>query len=569
MRAMQKLAAEYWEGTLRANPRTATYVGDHRYDGDMEDPTPEGKAREEKRLSRLAARVEAVPLEGLGAEDRLTLAALRLQIRNDQDALACNFEEWNVDPLGGPQSELLNMADVQTVTTVEHGKAMVARWHKMGPYIDAVIANLRRGLAANRVATRDAAAKVVAQLDEILGKPIADWALMVPAKAAHDDWPAGALASFRDGLARATAGSIEPAFQRLRALVRDEVLPRTRSAEEPGLCHMKGGLEAYRKQIRIHTSLDLAPDEIHATGLAEVARIKDAMEALGSRLFGVALALPALRERIARDPTMFFATREEVREKAESTLRRAEALVPRFFGLRPKTPCVVKPMEPHEEKFSTIAFYRPPAADGSRPGAYLVNTYLPETRPRYEAQALAFHEAVPGHHLQIAIAQELTGLPEFRKHTGITAYVEGWALYCERLADEMGLYDGDRDRLGMLSFDAWRACRLVVDTGLHALGWTRRRAIDFMVANTLLAENNIVNEVDRYIVWPGQALAYKTGQLEILRLRAEAMKRLGADFDLHAFHDRVLEAGAVSLPILRERIGAWLSQPARPESPSN
>ena len=189
--------------------------------------------------------------------------------------------------------------------------------------------------------------------------------------------------------------------------------------------------------------------------------------------------------------------------------------------------------------------------------------YLPETRPRYEAQALAFHEAVPGHHLQIAIAQELTGIPEFRKHTGITAYVEGWALYCEHLADEMGLYDGDRDRLGMLSFDAWRACRLVVDTGMHSLGWTRQQAIDFMVANTLLAENNIANEVDRYIVWPGQALAYKTGQLEILRLRALAMQQLGSKFDFHEFHDRVLEAGAVSLPILRERIHAWLATSAQ------
>jgi uncharacterized protein (DUF885 family) len=209
-------------------------------------------------------------------------------------------------------------------------------------------------------------------------------------------------------------------------------------------------------------------------------------------------------------------------------------------------------MEPHEEKHSTIAYYRQPALDGSMPGRYFINTYAPETRPRYEAEALAFHEAIPGHHLQIAIAQELQDIPEFRKHTGVTAYVEGWALYSERLADEMGLYSGDLDRIGMLSFEAWRACRLVVDTGMHAMGWSRQQAIDFMLANSALAENNIVNEVDRYIAWPGQALAYKLGQLEILSLRAEAKQAAGDAFDIRKFHDVVLRNGAVSLTTLRQ-----------------
>ncbi len=255
---------------------------------------------------------------------------------------------------------------------------------------------------------------------------------------------------------------------------------------------------------------------------------------------------------------MFFATRDEVANKAEQALHRAEAAVPRYFRLLPRTPCVVKRMEPHEEKFSTLAYYRQPSIDGSRPGTYWINTSEPTTRTRYEAEALAFHEAVPGHHTQIAIQQELEGIAEFRKHTGSTAYVEGWALYTERLADEIGLYEGDLDRLGMFSFEAWRACRLVVDTGIHALGWSRDRALAYMKANTLLAENNIANEVDRYIVWPGQALAYKLGQLEILALRAAAKEKLGARFDLKDFHDRVLEAGAVALPILRERVEEWV-----------
>jgi uncharacterized protein (DUF885 family) len=215
----------------------------------------------------------------------------------------------------------------------------------------------------------------------------------------------------------------------------------------------------------------------------------------------------------------------------------------------------VRRIEPHEEPFSTIAYYRPAAADGSRPGIYWINTLAPETRPRYEAEALAFHEAVPGHHTQIALAQEMEDVPEFRKHTGPTAYVEGWALYTERLSEEMGLYSADLDRIGMLSFDAWRACRLVVDTGMHAMGWSRAQAIDFMLAHSALAQNNIENEVDRYISWPGQAVAYKTGQLEILRLRERAKIGSGAAFDIRAFHDAVLGSGAVALPTLAAILG--------------
>jgi uncharacterized protein (DUF885 family) len=220
----------------------------------------------------------------------------------------------------------------------------------------------------------------------------------------------------------------------------------------------------------------------------------------------------------------------------------------------------VRRIEEHEEKFSTIGYYRQSSTDGSRPGTYYINTYAPETRPRYEAEALAFHESVPGHHLQIAIAQELKGVPEFRKHQGVTAYVEGWALYTEHLADEMGLYSSDVDRLGMLSFDAWRACRLVVDTGIHAMGWSRQQAIDYMTENSCLAENNIANEVDRYITWPGQAVAYKIGQREILSLRDEAKQKLGDRFDIKAFHDAVLSNGAVALPVLREEVEAYIAQ---------
>jgi uncharacterized protein (DUF885 family) len=253
-----------------------------------------------------------------------------------------------------------------------------------------------------------------------------------------------------------------------------------------------------------------------------------------------------------------FSTRAEIQASASATLARATAAEPRFLGHAPRTPCVVKPIDAFEEKDSPIAYYRPAAIDGSRPGTYYVNTYKPETRPRHEVEALAFHESIPGHHIQIALAQELTDLPDFRKHIGVTAFVEGWGLYAEGLADELGLYSGPLQRLGRLSFSAWRAIRLVVDTGVHALGWSRERAIAFMAENAALSPGNVVNEVDRYIAWPGQALAYKLGELEIRRLRADAERRLGARFDLRAFHDVLLGSGAVSLPVLREQIDAWV-----------
>jgi uncharacterized protein (DUF885 family) len=349
---------------------------------------------------------------------------------------------------------------------------------------------------------------------------------------------------------------VRPAFARYRDVLHDEVLPVARRSDVPGLMHVPGGADAYRRLIRHHTSLDLDAEQVHATGLSEIARIDAEFVELGARVLGTG-DLPGTLMRLRDDPALFFATRDEVQAKATDALARARDAIPDWFGILPATPCEVVRMEAHEEKHSTLAYYRQPAADGSRPGQYFVNTYQPETRARYEAEALAYHEAIPGHHLQLAIGQERTDLPVFRRHLGPTAFVEGWGLYSERLSDEMGLYSGDLDRFGILSFDAWRACRLVVDTGMHALGWSRDEAIAFMSAHTALAANNIANEVDRYIVWPAQALGYKIGQLEMLRLRAEARDRLGEGFRIRAFHDVVLGAGAVPLSTLRELVAAF------------
>jgi uncharacterized protein (DUF885 family) len=306
---------------------------------------------------------------------------------------------------------------------------------------------------------------------------------------------------------------------------------------------------------------------LHETGLREVARVDEQLRDLACGTLGVReleAALAALRG----DPALHFSTSEEVFAKAASSLARAREAAPDWFGRLPLAQCDIVPMAELEEAHAGAAYYRIPANDGSRPGQYVLNTSAPQHRPRYELEALTYHEAIPGHHLQIALGQELDELPLFRRNLGPTAYFEGWGLYAERLADEMGLYSSDLDRIGQLSFDAWRAGRLVVDTGIHAMGWSRSEAIDFMLRHTALAPQSIVDEVDRYIVTPGQALAYKTGQLELLRLRDDTRATMGAAFDLRAFHDTVLAGGALPLPTLRTVVAEWASRHLAPVAPA-
>jgi uncharacterized protein (DUF885 family) len=535
---LDRLAADYWTAYLERHPTYATAIGDRRFDDRMEDGSPAAASAWRARLNEFERRLTDLPADA----DPITVAALRETLGTDRAYLDADPEAFIIDPMDGPHVHLLNVPSYHAARTSEEADALLARWRAMPAYLDQAATNLRRGLADGRIGVAMLVRKVEDGIGEILARPDAEWALMQPADA---------MPELRERLLEIIGHEIRPALERYRAVVVEEICPRARSDDQPGLMHLPGGREAYTRLARAHTSLDTAPEEIHAIGLAEIERIDGEFVELGARLLqadGLTDTLRALRE----DPALHFATREEVFEAAVRSLERANEAVPHWFGRLPKAPCEVVRMPAHEEKHSTIAYYREPAADGSRPGQHFINTYAPETRPRYEAETLAFHESVPGHHLQLAIMQELDGLPDFRRFNGTTAYIEGWGLYTERLSEEMGLLSGDPDRFGVLSFDAWRASRLVVDTGMHALGWTRQQAIDFMTAHTALGENNIANEVDRYIAWPGQALAYKLGQLEILRLRSEAEARQGDRFDIRRFHDAVVGAGALPLPVLRQ-----------------
>ena len=557
--ALAAAAQRFWDGYLEASPTWATVMGDRRFDDRLNDVTPAAIEREIAFFDGIAAEAQAIDEDGLTAVERVTRRMLVDEAQGAARSLRTRTHEWSVDPIFGPTMWLLDLVDYQTIRTPEDGANLVARWNGIGKLFDDVRGNLREAAADGAVAAAKPVERILDVLDHLLEEAPEAWKLASPALAPHDDWSEGDLRAFRAALLEAVREVAVPAFQRYRdTLVRD-IAPVARPDDKPGLMHVPGGLEAYRELIRVHTTLELEPEAIHATGLAEIERIDREFVELGGRVLGTTDlqgTLAALRD----DPRLRFDDADEVFETAKRSLVRAQAAMSDWFGRIPGAACVVVPVPSHSEQHQTIAYYSWPAMDGSRPGRYYINLYAPETRPRYEAEALAFHEAVPGHHLQIAIAQELPYLPAFQRALGSTAFSEGWGLYTERLSGEMGLDTGDMDRFGVLSYDAWRAGRLVVDTGMHALGWTRQQAIDFLTAHTALGENNIVNEVDRYIVMPGQALAYKIGQLEILRLREEARQRLGPAFDIKAFHDTVLGSGAVSLPILRDLVGAWLAQ---------
>jgi uncharacterized protein (DUF885 family) len=559
---LAKLCDRYWQGYLEANPTAATGLGDKRYDDRLEDISPAGVTKDRKRLESVAAAARSIDPEKLSQGDRLTRDALIEEVDDQLAWYGCGFEQWVVDPLGGPQVQLMNLPDYTTIDTPKDAAAYVKRVRAMGPYLNDHVANLRDGLSLRKTASVDAVLKTIDQLTQLTSVPVESLAVWKPALATHAGWLPADRDRFASGLRDAIETSLRPGLVRYRDMLQSETLPAARPPEKAGLAALPGGVDCYRKMIRVHTSLDLDPKAVHKMGLDAVAAFRRDLAALGQKVFGTS-DVAEIQRRLREDPAMHFKTGAEIEAKARESLARAQAGVPQWFGkVQPKAPCEVRVMGMHEAPHSTIAYYRHPSPDGKRPGTYMINTYLPETRPRYEAEALAFHESVPGHHLQIAVAQELNGIPEFRKHQGVTAYVEGWGLYAERLADEMGLYTSDVDRIGMLSFDAWRACRLVVDTGLHAEGWTRQQAIDYMADNSILAENNIENEVDRYITWPGQALAYKLGQMEILRLRDEAKVKLGTRFDIKAFHDAVLGNGAVALPVLRRQVEAYIATAA-------
>jgi uncharacterized protein (DUF885 family) len=560
--ALRSLLQEHWDWKMRHSPVRATRLGDHRFDAELGHAAPADVAARRADVEKFRDRVRALDRSGLGAEDATTADLFLEMLEADVGVALCQVEQWSASSFDNPVSAHNRLPEMHVVRTPEDGKNLLARYRQIPRTMDERIENLRQGLASGRVASRESLRRLVAQIDRQLAKAPREWPLAETpkspaARAQRKGWSAEDEARLTDELARVVEAEIAPAFRRFHAFVQSELLPRARPDDKEGVSALPGGGACYRARILEHVSIPMDPAELHATGVREIERINGEMRALGQKLFGTS-DLAKILERLRNDKELYYQRSDELTRAAKAALDKARAALPRLFGTLPRTDCVVMPVPDDEAPYTTIAYYREPHYDGTKPGEYFINTYRPDIRPRFEMEALSFHESIPGHHLQIAIAQERGALPAFRKFGGSTAFVEGWALYTEKLADEADLYTGDLDRMGMLSYDAWRASRLVVDTGMHDQGWTRAKAERYMLEHTALTPSNIENEVDRYIAWPGQALAYKIGQLEILRLRGEAKKTLGDRFDLRAFHDVVLASGAVSLPVLRKNVAKWI-----------
>lgn len=551
---LDRLGHDFFDLLCASSPLEATELGVSGHDGELPDLSRSAELDVAGRMRDYRDRAAAISPESLSDTDRGSRALLVHSCQSVLNRIETRAVEWSIGAPGGPVENMfsvlpkVDLTDGQRVADYEQRCAGLARYLDQAG--DRALAGLADGLTGTKRGLEAAAERLASYLE----LPAETDPLLQPVRAAGDS---GAV----DRIGRIVDDSIRPAAGRLLDVIRDELLPAARPDDDSGVLHLPGGADIYRRALAQHTTTDRTPEELHQTGLRLIEELRAEFAELGGRVLGTT-DVSEVQHRLREDRELRYATADEIVRDVSVALRRAEEAVPDWFGVRHKAPCEVREMNPVEAETAVLGYYLPPAGDGSRPGRHWINTLRPETRTRYEYETLAFHESVPGHHLQIAVTQELTGLPEFRRFTYLTPFDEGWALYTERLADQMGLYSSDLARFGMVSFDAWRASRLVVDTGMHAFGWSRQRAIDYMWANTSLTMGNIVNEVDRYVGWPGQALAYMTGRLEIVRLRELAQARLGAAFEIKAFHDAVIGGGSLPMGELAARVERWVATAA-------
>ena len=547
------LADRFWESILELNPTTATVYGDERYADRLEDPSPAGRARSRRLMETTKADAEAISPDGLSVEDRITrdmLIVIADQGLEEDDQGVHRLRV--VDQIGGPQTLLPQVATFQPADTPERLEKFLTRLNGYRDYMAANTDILREGLDTGLTAPRIVAERTVAQLERLIAIPIGEAVIPALAHVASD--------ADRERVRDVVRDVVYPADAAFLKVLKGEYLAETR--DEPGLWSAPRGDALYRTQIRSWTTLDLDPREVHQIGMEELRAIDAGRRAIATAA-GAANPV-AYRARLDADPANTPRSKEELLQRAREDIDRAMAVAPGFFGTLPKAGCEVKAVEEFKEKDAPFAYYFPPASDGSRGGTYYANGYDLPSRKYTKLATTTYHEAVPGHHFQIALEQENPNLSTFRRLGARIvggAYVEGWGLYSEKLADEMGLFRDDSERFGMLDAVAWRAARLVVDTGLHALRWTRQQSIDFLL-QTGLSETDANIETDRYIAWPGQALTYMIGCREIEKLRRELTARDGSRFDLRAFHDAVLAHGSLPLATLSRELPNWVATPA-------
>ena len=550
---VDSLADRYFDTRLAIYPEIGTVEGlPNAEHGRITDNSLAGVRAADARMDTLYAAASAIdpaPLAGLPQE--VTYAVLREGLEGERAQRVCRFELWGVASyVNGWQAQYTDLALLQPIGTDTLRALALARVHALPRYVANEIDNLREGLRLGYSSPKVIVQNVISQLDGIVAVPATRSPFYSPAER-------DSTAAFRANMARAIDTELAPAIRRYRDFLQTEYLPKARDAL--GVSSNPDGLACYRATIRGFTTLDVAPDSVFTLGMAEMARIENEMRTISARSFG-GEALGTLLPKLRTDPRYTFRTSQEIIDTSAAVVARAKAAMGKWFGRVPRADVVIQPYPEFRQKAGAPGQYQTAPDDGSRPAIFLINPSEPTKKSRADAENAAMHEAIPGHHLQAAIAKERTDLHRLSRYTFNSGFGEGWALYAERLGDEMGLYSSDVGRMGLLSSEAFRAARMVIDAGIHAKGWTRQQSLDYLLAHTVLSPRIAEGEIDRYISWPGQAPSYMIGRNEIMRLREQARSALGSRFDICAFHDQVLEQGSVPLGLLRTRIERWVEQ---------
>lgn len=553
--ALEGVIDRHWQWVLEQYPERRLEYGDRSGNALWTDRSLEAFRSRYEDEGRFVSELERIEPATLSADGRVNRAMLLRQLRDNRSEFEDGLHLIALDMRSGPQ-HWHSMVEYLPMETEQDLLDWLTRLRALPEQLAQYQALLSEGLDKGRTQAQIVMSRVPAQIRTLLDGDASDSPFFRAFVALPEHLEASQQDAFQAEARRVITEEINPAFAELLAFLEDRYLP---VARKPGIGSLPGGKQVYARLAQHFTTTNMTPDEIHEIGLREVARIRGEMEAVIAEV-GFEGDITAFNTFLRTDPQFYYDSPEALLEGYQAVSKRLDPGLVKLFGKLPRAPYGVRPIPDEEAPDTTTAYYMRPAIDGSRPGWYYVNLHQPEVRPKFEMEVLSVHESVPGHHLQIALAQELTGLPEFRRNGGFTAFIEGWGLYSERLGYDMGLYTDPYSRYGQLVYDMWRAVRLVVDTGMHYFGWDRQRAIDYFLGNAAKTEADIVNEIDRYIGWPGQALAYKIGQLKMLELRGEAEVALGDQFDIRAFHDEMLGAGALPLDLLEERMDAWLAR---------
>ena len=554
-KALHALFADEWEYTMQQNPTFASTLGDRRFNDRWTDLRLEAIEKRHQHNIETLARLQQIERAQLSPADQLNYDLFKKEYETDIEG---HKYRWYLVPLnqrGGIQTADELAAQLR-FTTLKDYEDWIARLRAFPAYMDQTIALMREGARTKMILPKVIMQRVPAQIDkQIVADPQAS-PFYKPFKEFPKDIPPAERERLAQAAREAISANVVLAFKRFKDFFVSDYLPAT--FEQVGAWQMPNGEEMYAFQARRFTTTSMTPREIHEVGLSEVKRIRAEMQSIMNQV-GFKGTHQDFFKFLRTDPRFYYKTPEELLEAYRAIAKRIDPELVKVFKTLPRMPYGVIPIPEKIAPDTTTAYYQRPAADGSRPGMYFVNLYKPEVRPKYEMMALSLHEAVPGHHLQIALAQELGEVPNFRRYGGYTAFIEGWGLYAESLGDDMGLYDDPYSKFGQLTYEMWRAVRLVVDTGMHSMRWTRQQAINFFLENAAKQELDVINEIDRYIAWPGQALAYKVGELKFKELRARSKRELGERFDLREFHDVVLSSGAVPLDVLERNVDAWIS----------